>query len=92
MTAGEAAKSKNAIPNFFADKRLISLISPKKKFGKICKLQSSAIENKGKFWGWNRRFPSNPRHPRVLQGFESADGEASPHSHSIVPGGLLVTS
>jgi hypothetical protein len=36
-------------PNFFARNALISHISAKKKFGKICENKSSAIENKGNF-------------------------------------------
>jgi hypothetical protein len=58
----------NANPNFFARNPLNSLVSPKKKFGKICKVKSSPIENKGNFLPLNRRILQKPRLPRILQG------------------------
>jgi hypothetical protein len=61
---------KIAIPNFFARNALISHISPKKKFGKICKAKLPTVENKGIFCGSNAPNRADPRHPRVLQGFE----------------------
>jgi hypothetical protein len=60
---------KNVNPNFFARNPLISLVSPKKKFGKICKVKTPALENKGIFWRRKAPNRAKPRHPKVLQGF-----------------------
>ncbi|MGA2795298.1 MAG: hypothetical protein ABSE69_17580, partial [Roseiarcus sp.] len=55
-------------PNFLTLNSLISPVSPKNKFGKICKAKSSTIENKGNLSAPNRRILQRPRHPRILQG------------------------
>jgi hypothetical protein len=60
---------KIAIPNFFACNALISHISAKNKFAKICKAKVPAIENKRIFCGSDAPNLAKPRHPRVLQGF-----------------------
>jgi hypothetical protein len=52
-------------------------IIPKKKFGKICKVESSTLEIKGIFLSRLARNLQKPRHPRVLQGSDRRAGEAA---------------
>jgi len=69
MAESNPRNSKIENPNFFDRKPLISHISAKKKFGKICKAKLPAIENMGDFRRPESPNRVRPRHPRILQGF-----------------------